>query len=146
MRKLMILGIAIVAVAAFAPRDSMAICTGYAETGAIDDNHLPVTSGPYDPCFSWLTWTYIFDRLNTPISNTIIAFEVLGAPGSRREYADWRYSPRNYEFSETQWVGPSTYNEIQITKVSGPDGSFGVLVARAKYTNGSPTAPGPNGE
>jgi hypothetical protein len=139
MRKLMILGLAIVASAAFAIQNSAAQCSGYAYVEAMYDTNLPKTSGPYDPCFSWLTWTYNFNRNSNYPNSTTIAFEVLGAPGTRRTYSDREYpNPGTYRFSETVFVGTTSYNEVQITRPSGPGGTFIIMYAEARYNNGDP--------
>jgi hypothetical protein len=140
MRTLIILGAAILLLAAIAAQNANA-CTDYAHAEALTDSYLPVSSGPYDPCSYWLRWTYKFGRFSAN-QGTILIFDVLGAPGSHREYLDSDYPPGPLrKFPGMVYVGPSTYNEITISR-DGRAGSFNVITADANYYNSDPTRPG----
>ncbi len=138
MRTLIIIGVAISLFAAITAQNANA-CTNYGYAEALTDSYLPVTSGSYDPCSYWLKWTYKFGRFNR-IQDSILMFEVLGAPGSYRGYLDRSYpygGPPYYTFSGVVYVGPSTYNEIKIS-LDGSTGSFNLITAEAKYYDSDP--------
>jgi hypothetical protein len=135
----MILGLVIVFVTALAPRDSNA-CITHSLAEALTDMNLPATSGAYDPCDNWLRWIYTFNRYNAA-NGTRLQFEVLGAPGSYREYLDSDYGIGGpYKNTGTVYVGPSTYNEVTISR-TGQGGTFLIITAHAYYYNSQPTGP-----
>jgi hypothetical protein len=128
----------IVGVLLFAPVGShtaFALCTDYAYKWAADDCNLPVDT-TYDPCGSWLTWTFHFRRnSNEAGTGSSIKYSITsGNVWAVYYHSDYQHGEER-TFSDTKWVGSISSSTLKIQRMTGTGCYFEDLWNRAEYFN-----------
>lgn len=107
-------------------------CWAYYDTGS---NPLAGT-GPYDPCNSWLKWTFKFHRTAQELGYTVIEYRILEASIRKPAHSDDFFANGDHQIWGWENVGPSSEHTLEIWRIGGSGGHFTNMEAIAQYYAG----------
>ncbi len=144
MRKIPLILIAIFLLIMSGNISAFAQCKGGVTISANSDYDLDVTSGPYDPCYNYVSWAISFHRTTNTMGTETLQFRIAGTSMNQYVSSLDFHEGGDYYLHNTQYVGPSTSHEMIIHAAGSSRGFFTNIVFSTVYSNGSPT--GPQGE
>ncbi len=127
--------IALIPIASF--NTASAQCKSVVSKKASIDTDLPLFSGSYDPCDSWLKWTMSFTRTQEPNNSAGILIVVEGTT-VYESFMDSEYSPGRHTETETIYVGPSESHELILDRTPNTNGHFEFIEGVVRYYASDP--------